>query len=180
MMQAVRGYCYRRLFLTIPVSITYVKGQEIEKHNQFVNVIELNSTKCEQVNNTWECPTLEKALRDLNDLNFTFIKIFTTSKQLSRRIPVIKLDTLTIATASKTSKTAIECKSNTMSKLSFTDSSNVCIHGLTFKSCGSAHHDDFIIGNKVKVYISSAVYVKTLLSLLLMIGSLQEVQVMEL
>ena len=104
MMQAVRGYCYRRLFLTIPVSIIYVKGQEIEKHNQFVNVIELNSTKCEQVNNTWECPTLEKALRDLNDLNFTFIKIFTTSKQLSRRIPVIKLDTLTISTVVKHQK----------------------------------------------------------------------------
>ena len=67
-----------------------------------------------------------------------------------------------------------------MSKLSFTDSSNVCLHGLTFESCGSAHHDDFIIGNKVKVYLLSAVYVKTLLSLLLMIGSLQEVQVMEL
>ena len=180
MMQAVRGYCYRRLFLTIPVSIIYVKGQEIEKHNQFVNVIELHSTKCEQVNNTWECPTLEKALRGLNDLNFTYIKTFTTSEQLSRRIPVIKLDTLTIATASKTSKTAIECKYNAMSKLSFTDSSNVYIHGLTFKSRGSVHPDDFIIGNKVKVYLSSAVYVKTLLSLLLMIRSLQEVQVMEL
>ena len=159
-MQILRGYFYHLSFLNFFVGILHVKGQGTEKHNQVVNVKESNSTNCVQLNNTWECPTLEKALLELTDLNFTYIKIFTASEQLSRRILVIKVDSLTIGTASKTSKTTIKCES--MSKLSFTDSSNVYIHGLTFKSCGSAHHDDFIIGNKSKVYLSSAVYVKNI------------------
>ena len=137
------------------VSILYLKGQGTEKHNQVVNVKELNSTVCEQLNNTWECPSLEKALLELTDLNFTYINIFTASEQLSKRIPVIKVDT------------TIECESNTVSKLSFTDSSNVYIYGLTFTSCGGDHLDDFIIANKTKVYLSSAVYVKNITGFIL-------------
>ena len=166
MMQKLRGYCYLVLCLAIFVSILYVKGQGTEKYNQYVNVTEWNSTECKQFGNTWKCPTLEKALT-LTDLNFTYIKIFTVSEQLSKRIPVIKVDTLTIATASKTSKTTIECESNTVSKLSFTDSSNVYIYGLTFTSCGGDHLDDFIIANKTKVYLSSAVYVKNITGFIL-------------
>ena len=161
-MQALRGYFYHLSFLNFLVSISYVKGQGTEKHNQVVNVKESNSTNCVQLNNTWECPTLEKALLELTDLNFTYIKIFTASEQLSCRILVIKVDSLTIATASKTSKTTIKCESNAMSKLSFIDSSNLYIYGLTFKSCGSHHLDDFIIANKIKVYLSSAVYLRNI------------------
>ena len=101
----MRGYCYHLSCLVILVSMVYVKVQGTEKYNHFVNVIELNSTKCEQLNNTWECPTLEKALLQLSNLNFTYISIFTASEQLSRRIPVIKVDTLTIASSNETSKT---------------------------------------------------------------------------
>ena len=156
----MRRYCYHLSRLIIFVSMLYVKVQGTEKYNQFVNVIELNSTKCEQLNNTWECPTLEKTLLQLSNLNFTYIKIFTASEQLSRRIPIIKVDTLTISSSNETSKTSIKCESNAMSKLSFIDSSNVYIHGLSFESCGSDHPDDFIIANKNKVYLSSAVYLK--------------------
>ena len=158
----MRGYCYHLSCLVILVSMVYVKVQGTEKYNHFVNVIELNSTKCEQLNNTWECPTLEKALLQLSNLNFTYISIFTASEQLSRRIPVIKVDTLTIASSNETSKTWIKCESNATSKLSFIDSSNVYIHGLNFKSCCSDHPDDFIISNKNKVYLSSAVYLKNI------------------
>ena len=158
MMQRLRGNCY---LISCLVSILYVKGQGTEKYNQFVNVIELNSTKCEQLNNTWECPTLEKALT-LTDLNSTSIKIFTAYEQLSRHIHIIKVDTLTITTADKTSKTSIKCEPTAKAKLSFIDSSNIYIYGLTFKSCGSSHPDDFIIAKKNKIYLSSAFYLKNI------------------
>lgn len=46
-----------------------------------VNVMRLNTSKCEDLNSTWNCPTLQHAL-DLKDLNFTYIRIFTNTEQL--------------------------------------------------------------------------------------------------
>ena len=131
MMQKLRGYCYLVLCLAIFVSIFYVKGQGTEKYNQYVNVTEWNSTECKQFGNTWKCPTLEKALT-LTDLNFTYIKIFTASEQLSRQIHIINVNTLTVATASKTSRTSIKCEPTAKAKLSFIDSGNIYIYGLSF------------------------------------------------
>ena len=63
-------YNYHVSFLTVLASALYVKGQGTEKYNQFVNVARSSSTNYEQLNNTWKCPTLEKAL-NLSELSFT-------------------------------------------------------------------------------------------------------------
>ena len=154
--------CYYHLsFLTALASNLYVKGQGTEKYNQFVNVTRPSSTKCEQVNNTWECPTLEKAL-NLSELSFTYIKISTTSENISNRIPIIGVDTLTIESANKTS---INCSSSKKPKLSFINSSNIYIYGLSFKSCGTNHSDDYIIVQTYKIDLSSAIYLKNVTNL---------------
>ena len=82
---------YHLSFLTALATNLYVNGKGTEKYNQFVNVNRSSSTKCEQSNNAWECPTLEKAL-NLSELSFTYIKIFTTSENISNRIPIIGVD----------------------------------------------------------------------------------------
>ena len=63
---------YHLSFLTVLASTLYLKGQGTEKYNQvFVNVTRSSSTNCtQQPNNTWKCPTLEKAL-NLSELSFT-------------------------------------------------------------------------------------------------------------
>ena len=121
MMQRLRGYCSLILCLAIFVSILYVKGQGTEKCNQYVNVTEWTSTECKQFRNTWKYPTLEKALT-LTNLIFTCITTFTATEQLSKQIHIINVDTLTIATADKTSKTSIKCEPTAKTKLSFIDS----------------------------------------------------------
>ena len=178
MMQRLRGYCSLILCLAIFVSILCVKGQGTETCNQYVNVTKWNSTERKQFRNTWKCLTLQKTLT-LTNLNFTCITIFTATEQLSKQIHIINVDTLTIATADKTSKTSIKWEPTAKAKLSFIDSSNIYIYGLTFKLCGSSHPDDFIIAKKKTRFIYQVHFTwKTSLALLLMIRSLQEVQVM--
>ena len=158
--------CYYHLsFLTALASNLYVKEKGTEKYNQFVNVTRSSLTKCEQSNNTWKCPTLEKAL-NLSELSFTYIKIFTTSENISNRIPIIGVDTLTIESANKTS---INCSSKKKPKLSFINSSNIYIYGLSFQSCGTNHSDDYIIIVNIvktyKIHLSSAIYLKNITNL---------------
>ena len=158
--------CYYHLpFLTVLASNLYVIGQGTEKYNQFVNVTRSSLNKCEKkFNNTWKCPTLEKALK-LSELNFTHIKIFTTTENISNQITIIGVDTLRIASANKTLKTSINCNSDKKPKLSFFYSSNIYMHGLSFKSCGTNHSDDYITVNTSKIYLSSAMYLKSVTNL---------------
>ena len=158
--------CYYHLpFLTVLASNLYVIGQGTEKYNQFVNVTRSSLNKCEKkFNNTWRCPTLEKALK-LSELNFTHIKIFTTTENISNQITIIGVDTLRIASANKTLKTSINCNSDKKPKLSFFYSSNIYMHGLSFKSCGTNHSDDCITVNTSKIYLSSAMYLKSVTNL---------------
>ena len=159
---------YHLSFLTALATNLYVNGKGTEKYNQFVNVNRSSSTKCEQSNNAWECPTLEKAL-NLSVLSFTYIKIFTTSENISNRIPIIGVDTLTIESANKALKTSINCSSNKKPKLSFIDSSNIYMYGLSFESCGTNHSDDYINVKthycSDKVHLSSAIYLKNITNL---------------
>ena len=164
-MKSVKTCSYHLSFLTVLASNLYVKGQGTEKHNQFVNVTRSNSTKCEQSkNNTWKCPTLEKAL-NLSELSFTYIKVFTTSENISSRIPIIGVDTLTIASANKALKTSINCSSSKKSKLSLINSSNIYMYGLSFESCGTNHSYDYITVSMSKIHLSSAIYLKNVTKL---------------
>ena len=165
-MKSMKTCNYHLSFLTVLVTTLYVKGQGTEKYNQFVNVARSSSTNCEQLNNTWKCPNLEKAL-NLSELSFTHIKIFTTSEKISKRIPIIGVDTLTITSAHKASKTLVKCSSdlNKMPKLSFINSSNIYMYGLSFESCGTNHSDDYIIVNTSKIDLSSAIYLKNVTNL---------------
>ena len=165
-MKLMEKYNYHVSFLTVLASALYVKGQGTEKYNQFVNVVKSSSTNCEQLNNTWKCPTLEKAL-NLSELSFTYIKIFTTSEKISKRIPIIGVDTLTITSAHKASKTSVKCNSdsNKMPKLSFINSTNIYMHCLSFESCGTNHSDDYIIANTSKIDLSSAIFLKNVTNL---------------
>ena len=163
----MKTYCYHLSFLTVLASNLYVKGQCTEKYNQTVNVTRSSSTKCKLSNNTnktWKCPTLEKALQ-LSELNFTCINIFTTTENISNRISIIGVDTLTIASANKALKTSINCSSNKKPKMSFFNSSNIYMYGLSFESCGTNHSEDYIIVNTFNVYLSSAVYLKNVTNL---------------
>ena len=163
-MKSMKTCYYHLSFLTALASNLYVKGQGTEKYNQFVNVARSSSTKCEQLNNTWKCPTLEKAL-NLSELSFTNIKIFTTSENISNRIPIIGVDTLTIESANKALKTSINCSSHKKPKLSFINSSNIYVYGLSFESCGTSHSDDYIIVQTYKIDLSSAIYLKNVTNL---------------
>ena len=163
-MKSVKTCSYHLSFLTVLASNLYVKGQGTEKYNQFVNVTRSNSTKCEQLNNNWKCPTLEKAL-NLSELSFTYINVFTTSENISSRIPIIGVDTLAIASANKALKTSISCSSSKKSKLSLINSSNIYMYGLSFESCGTNHSDDYIVINTSKIHLSSAIYLKNVTKL---------------
>ena len=163
-MKSVKICSYHLSFLTVLASNLYVKGQVTEKYNQFVNVTRSNSTKCEQLNNNWKCPTLEKAL-NLSELSFTYINVFTTSENISSRIPIIGVDTLAIASANKALKTSINCSSSKKSKLSLINSSNIYMYGLSFESCGTNHSDDYIVINTSKIHLSSAIYLKNVTKL---------------
>ena len=161
-MKSIKTCYYHISFLTFLASNLYVKGQGSEKYNQFVNVTRSSLIKCEPLHNTWKCPILEKALK-LSQLNFTHIKIFTTRENISNRISIIRVDTLTIASANKALKTSINCSSD--KKLSFFNSSNIYMHGLSFESCGTNHSEDYITVNTSKIHLSSAVYLKNVTNL---------------
>ena len=166
-MKSMKTCNYHLSFLTVLTSTLYLKGQGTEKYNQvFVNVTRSSSTNCTQSNNTWKCPTLEKAL-NLSELSFTCITIFTTSENISKRIPIIGVDTLSITSAHKASKTSVKCSSdsNNMPKFSFINSTNIYIYGLSFESCGTNHSEDYITVNTSKIHLSSAVYLKNVTNL---------------
>ena len=167
-MKSMKTCNYHLSFLTVLASTLYLKGQGTEKCNQvFVNVTRSSSTNCtQQLNNTWKCPTLEKAL-NLSELSFTYIKIFTTSEKISKRIPIIGVDNLSITSAHKASKTSVKCSSdpNNMPKFSFINSTNIYIYGLSFESCGTNHSEDYITVNTSKIHLSSAVYLKNVTNL---------------
>ena len=152
----MRAYFHHLVLL--PFVVNFINGQCLEKYKKIVNVTRSNSTRCDHLNNTWQCPTLEKAL-ELNDLNSTYIKIFSTSEKLSKRIFVFHVNTLAIVS---NSTTLIKCESNAGSKLSFINLSNICIRGLSFKFCGGNHSNDVAIANTVKIHLSSAIFLRNI------------------
>ena len=152
----MRAYLHHLALLPFVVNCMY--GQCLEKYKKSVSVTRSNSTKCDHLNNAWVCPTLKKAL-ELNDLNSTYIKIFSTSEELSKRIFVFRVNTLAIVS---NSTTLIKCESNAGSKLSFINSSNICIRGLSFKLCGGNHSNDVTVANTVNLHLSSAIFLRNI------------------
>ena len=165
-MKSLRTCYYHLLLLTVLASNLHVSGQGTEKYNQCINVTRSSSTKCEKLSNAWKCPTLEKAL-SLSELSFTYIKILTTTENISKRIPTITVDTLTIASVDKALKTSINCSANKKLKfkLSFINSTNIYIYGLSFEPSDTNHSDDYIIVNTSKIDLSSAIYFKNVINL---------------
>ena len=125
-----------------------------------VNVMRLNTSKCEDLNSTWNCPTLQHAL-DLKDLNFTYIRIFTNTEQLVKPYVLANINHLTIASTNNTSVKCLE------SKLSFVGSANITIHGLKFEFCGVTRQDDFVTVNNTKIHLSSSLYFRNVRSLVI-------------
>ena len=164
-MKRVMGVYFHHLILLLFV-VNCINRECLEKYKKYVNFTRSNSTKRDHLNNTWKCPTLEKAL-ELNDLNSTYINIFSTSEELSKRIFVFRVNTLAIASDSTT---LIKCESNAGSKLLFINSSNICIHGLSFKLSGGNHSNAVTIANTVKIHLSSAIFLRNIENLLSSMG----------
>ena len=127
---------------------------------KIVSVMRLNSSKCEDMNSTWNCPTLQHALA-LKDLNFTYIRIFTTTEELVKPYVLANINHLTIASTNNTSVKCFE------SKLSFVGSANITIHGLRFEFCGVTGQDDFVTVNNTNIHLSSSLYFRNVSSLVI-------------
>ena len=160
------SYVYCVSFLVVFVKILFINGQCLENYKKYINVKNSNSTECVRVNNyTFICPSLENALE--KDLNFTCIKIFTASENLTKRNILINVHSLTIANAYTHSPIFITCKTNHSSKISFIDSSNINIYRLTFNSCGGTDQNDFLIANSTKINLSSVLYLRNVTGLII-------------
>ena len=156
-------YCVS--FLAILANILFIHGHCLENCKKYITVKSSNTTNCTQVNNnTFTCPSLEKALE--KDVNFTCIKIFTGLEKLSKRNVLMNVHSLTITDAN-TNSTTITCKANHSSKISFIDSSNIYISGLTFNSCGGTDQNDFLIINSTKINLSSVIYLRNITGLVI-------------
>ena len=156
-------YCVS--FLAILANILFIHGYCLENCKKYITVNSSNTTNCTQVNNnTFTCPSLEKALE--KDVNFTCIKIFTGLEKLSKRNVLMNVHSLTITDAN-TNSTTITCKANHSSKISFIDSSNIYISGLTFNSCGGTDQNDFLIINSTKINLSSVIYLRNITGLVI-------------
>ena len=137
----MKSYLYHVSFLVILVKVFFINGQCLENYKKYINVKSSNTTECVRVNNyIFICLSLEKALE--KDLNFTCIKIFTASENLTKRNILINVHSLTIANGYTYSPIFITCKTNHSSKISFIDSSNINIYRLTFNSCGGTDQND--------------------------------------
>ena len=160
------SHVYCLSFLAILVDILFINGHCLENCKMYINVQSSNSSKCVQWNNiTLKCPSLEKALE--KDLNFTCIKIFTVSENLSKQNILINVHSLTIANANTYQPIFITCKTNRSSKISFIDSSNIYIYGLRFNSCGGTDQSDFLTINSTKINLSSVLYLRNVTGLVI-------------
>ena len=70
-------------------------------------------------------------------------------------------------TGANTNSTTITCKANHSSKISFIDSSNIYISGLTFNSCGATDQTDFLIINSTKINLSSVLCLRNVTGLVI-------------
>ena len=162
----MKSYLYHVSFLVILVKVLFINGQCSENYKKYINVKSSNTTECVRVNNyIFICPSLEKALE--KDLNFTCIKIFTASENLTKRNILINVHSLTIANAYTHSPIFITCKTNHSSKISFIDSSNINIYRLAFNSCGGTDQNDFLIANSTKINLSSVLYLRNVTGLII-------------
>ena len=161
----MKSHVYCVSFLAILANILFIHGHCLENCKKYITVNSSNTTNCTQVNNnTFTCPSLEKALE--KDVNFTCIKIFTGFEKLSKRNVLMNVHSLTITDAN-TNSTTITCKANHSSKISFIDSSNIYISGLTFNSCGGTDQNDFLIINSTKINLSSVIYLRNVTGLVI-------------
>ena len=78
----------------------------------------------------------------------------------------MNVHSLTI-TGANTNSTTITCKANHSSKISFIDSSNIYISGLTFNSCGATNQTDFLIINSTKINLSSVLCLRNVTGLVI-------------
>ena len=136
------SYIYDASFLFVLANVLVINGQCFGNYKKYINVTSSNTTECVRGNNnTFICPSLEKALE--KDLNFSCINIFTASENLTKRNILTNVHSLTIANANSYSPVSITCKTNDSSKIPFIDSSNIYIYRLTFKSCGGTDQSVF-------------------------------------